>query len=97
MMKHRLFSMLTAASVMLTGIGTGAALPAAAETEADLDCVMHAGSNQSLQNTDRYATTVKSSLLPLGTGWMRVQGALSDAPGKIRADFTPAPTAAIMC
>ncbi|HAM68959.1 MAG TPA: hypothetical protein DCP68_05030, partial [Ruminococcus sp.] len=87
MMKHRVFSMLTAASVMLTGIGTGAALPAAAETEADLDCVMHAGSNQSLQNTSRYATTVKSSLVPLGTGWMRVQGALSDAPGKIMAEY----------
>ncbi len=87
MMKHRVLSMFTAASVMLTGIGTGAALPAAAETEADLDCVMHMGSNQSLQNTSNTAYVLTSSLVPLDGGWMRVQGALSDAPGQFMAEY----------
>ena len=87
MMKHRVLSMFTAASVMLTGIGTGAALPAAAETEADPDCVMHMGSNQSLQNTSNTAYVLTSSLVPLDDGWMRVQGALSDAPGQFMAEY----------
>ncbi|MCQ2408552.1 MAG: hypothetical protein MJ065_08535, partial [Oscillospiraceae bacterium] len=86
-MKKRFFSTVAAVSMAITSIGTGLSLPAAAETDADLACIMHAGNNQSLQNTSVYTTTLKSALVPNGSGWMRVQGAINDTPGKFMAEY----------
>jgi hypothetical protein len=71
-LKQRLLSLLSAAALTLTLL-PAAPVPAEA-ADSDLYCQTFTGSNIGKHNYSRWAAAITSSLVPSGTGWMRVQG-----------------------
>ena len=65
-LKHRLPALITAAALALSVLP---GIPAEAADD-DLYCESYQGTNIGSHDYSRWATTIKSYLVPSGTGWM---------------------------